>query len=133
MSLFFRKNPLLRTYQGAVAIITGGASGIGRALAEALAQRGAEVVLADLQIELAEEAAARIRSTSGKARAVALDVTDFAAVDRMVQETFSTSGRIDYLFNNAGIVVAGETHFYHLNDWDRVIDVNLRGVIRSEE
>src|SRR5438105_4857596 len=97
----------LRTYRGAVAIITGGASGIGRALGEALTRQGAEVVLADLQVELAEEVAAGIRSAGGRARAVGLDVTDSPAVERLVQETVATAGRLDYLFNNAGIVVGG--------------------------
>lgn len=118
----------LRTYKDAVVIITGGASGIGRALGEELSRLGAEVVLADLQAELAEEIAAGIRAKGGKARGVGLDVTDFSAVNRLVQDTMTTCGRIDYLFNNAGIVVGGEAHFYELPDWDRVIDVNLRGV-----
>jgi NAD(P)-dependent dehydrogenase (short-subunit alcohol dehydrogenase family) len=120
--------PKLRTYQGAVAIITGGASGIGRALGEELARRGAEVVLADLQADGAAEAAAHIRANGGKARAVLLDVTDFASVDQLVQETVAASGRLDYLFNNAGIVVAGEAHFYQIEDWHQVINVNLFGV-----
>jgi NAD(P)-dependent dehydrogenase (short-subunit alcohol dehydrogenase family) len=118
----------LRTYQNAFAIITGGASGIGRALGEEMARQGAEVVLADLQAELAEEVAAGVRAKGGKARAVGLDVTDFSAVNRLVQDTMTTSGRVDYLFNNAGIVVGGEAHLYELEDWSRVIDVNLRGV-----
>ncbi len=118
----------LRTYQGAVAIITGGASGIGRALGEELARRGAEVVLADRQVDLAAEAAAGIRAQGGKAQAAALDVTDFAAVNRLVQETVAAGGRLDYLFNNAGIVVTGEAHHYQLQDWNQVINVNLCGV-----
>src|SRR5688500_1348694 len=110
----------LRTYKDAVAIITGGASGIGRALGEELARCGAEVVLADLQTELADEVAAGIRAKGGKARAVGLDITDFSAVGRLVHDTMAASGRIDYLFNNAGIVVAGEAHHYELQDWNRV-------------
>jgi NAD(P)-dependent dehydrogenase (short-subunit alcohol dehydrogenase family) len=121
----------LRTYAGAQVIITGGASGIGRALGEELARRGAEVVLADLQIDLAEQVAAGIRAAGGKATAANLDVTDFQAVASLVQEVADRAGRLDYLFNNAGIVVAGEAHHYELPDWDRVIDVNLRGVIHG--
>src|SRR3954449_1867115 len=94
----------LRTYESSVAIITGGASGIGQAFGEELARRGTEVVLADRQIDLAEEVAAGIRVTGGKGKAVLVDVTDFAAVDRLIQETAAASGRLDYLFNNAGIV-----------------------------
>jgi NAD(P)-dependent dehydrogenase (short-subunit alcohol dehydrogenase family) len=103
--------PKLRTYERAVVIITGGASGIGRALGQELARRGAEVMLADLQADLADEAAAGIRANGGKACAVRLDVTDFGAVDRLVRETVATRGRLDYMFNNAGIVVAGEAIF----------------------
>jgi NAD(P)-dependent dehydrogenase (short-subunit alcohol dehydrogenase family) len=121
----------LRTFQGAVAIITGGASGIGRALAEALAQRGAEVVLADLQLALAQEVASGIKAKRGRARAVAMDVTEFRPVEALVQETFGTFGRVDFLFNNAGIVIGGEAQYYQIEDWYRVIDVNLRGVING--
>jgi NAD(P)-dependent dehydrogenase (short-subunit alcohol dehydrogenase family) len=121
----------LRTYEGAVVIITGGASGLGRALGEELARRRAEVVLADLQTEDAEKVAAGIRGMGGKARAVRLDVTDFGAVQALVEQVVGSAGRLDYLFNNAGIVIAGEARHYELEDWNRVIDVNLRGVING--
>jgi NAD(P)-dependent dehydrogenase (short-subunit alcohol dehydrogenase family) len=121
----------LRTYDGAVAIVTGGASGIGCALGEALARRGAHVVLADLQTDLAETVADRIRSSGGHATAAPLDVTDFAAVQRGVQETYQKEGRLDYVFNNAGIGIIGEARLYALEDWNRVLDVNLRGVIHG--
>ncbi len=74
--------PIIRTYNGASAIITGGASGIGRALGEELARRGSEVVLADLQIEMAEEVASKIRASGGKAKAMKLDATDFPCAQR---------------------------------------------------
>src|SRR5262245_17538910 len=121
----------LRTYRGAVAIVTGGASGIGRALGEALARRGARVVLADRQIELAREVAAGIGAAGGHAVAAELDVTNFAATERLINQTFESEGRLDYLFNNAGLGVVGEAYQYALEDWDRVLDVNLRGVIHG--
>jgi NAD(P)-dependent dehydrogenase (short-subunit alcohol dehydrogenase family) len=121
----------LRTFNGAVALVTGGASGIGRALGEALARRGARVVLADLQVDQAQEVAARIRGSGGQATAEHLDVTDYAATNRLVQGTFQSGGRLDFVFNNAGIGVSGEARLYELEDWNRVLDVNLRGVIHG--
>jgi NAD(P)-dependent dehydrogenase (short-subunit alcohol dehydrogenase family) len=126
-----KRESSLRTFAGAVAIVTGGASGIGRALGEALAWRGATVVLADVQIELAEEVAARIRAGGGRATAEELDVTDFAATNRLVQGLFQAAGRLDYLFNIAGIGIVGEARYYELEDWYRLLDVNLRGVVHG--
>ncbi|WP_405362779.1 SDR family oxidoreductase [Kitasatospora sp. NBC_00085] len=123
----------IRIYKDATAIITGGASGIGRALAEDLAARGCEVVLADLQLEQAEETAARIRAAGGKATAARLDVTDHAEFARLVKDTVARTGRLDYLFNNAGIshgMGAGARH-YRIEDWCRVIDVNLGGTVNG--
>jgi len=121
----------LRTYQEAVAIITGGASGIGRALAEELSRRGAEVVLADRQIELAEEVAEGIREAGGMATAAEIDVTDFAAMQNLVQNTLATLGRLDYFFNNAGIGIGGEVQHYDIEDWRRILNVNLHGVVHG--
>ena len=90
-------NKTIRIFDGATAIVTGGASGIGRALAEELARRGCEVVLADLQIELAEEVASEIRVSGGKAKAVKIDVIDFPAMEQLVQETVKRTGRLDYI------------------------------------
>jgi NAD(P)-dependent dehydrogenase (short-subunit alcohol dehydrogenase family) len=124
-------NKRIRIFDGATAIVTGGASGIGRALAEELAKRGCEVVLADLQIELAEEVALEIRVSGGKAEAVKIDVTDFPAMEQLIQETVRRTGRLDYIFNNAGIVIGGYVNHYGIEDWNRVVDVNLRGVING--
>jgi NAD(P)-dependent dehydrogenase (short-subunit alcohol dehydrogenase family) len=66
-----------------------------------------------------------------RAKASRLDVTDFAAVDSLIQQTVAANGRLDYLFNNAGIVIAGEAQHYQIEDWNRVIDVNLRGVVNG--
>lgn len=118
----------LRTYDGAVAVVTGGASGIGRALAEGLARRGAEVVLADRQGELAGQVAAGIRARGGKAAAAAVDVTDFEGLDRLVQQVAGDKGRLDYFFNNAGIGIGGEAKDYRIEDWNQVFAVNISGV-----
>jgi NAD(P)-dependent dehydrogenase (short-subunit alcohol dehydrogenase family) len=111
-----------------VAIITGGASGIGRALGEELALRGCEVVLADRQHELAAEVAKGIGERGGRATAATLDVRSLPAWKAVADATLARSGHIDYLFNNAGIAVGGEMDKYAPEDWDDVIDVNLRGV-----
>ena len=124
-------NKAIRIFEGATGIVTGGASGIGRALAVGLAKRGCEVVLADLQIELAEEVASEINASGGKAKPVKIDVTDFPAMQHLVQETVQRTGRLDYLFNNAGIVIGGSANLYGIEDWNQVIDVNLRGVING--
>jgi NAD(P)-dependent dehydrogenase (short-subunit alcohol dehydrogenase family) len=121
----------LRVFKNATAIITGGASGIGRALAEELAQRGCEVVLADLQIELAKEVASQIKASGGKAEAMKVDVTNFPAVEKLVQATVKRTGRLDYMFNNAGIAIAGSVDLYGIEDWNYILDINLRGVING--
>ncbi|MFC9944094.1 SDR family NAD(P)-dependent oxidoreductase [Streptomyces pratensis] len=123
----------IRIYRDATAVITGAASGIGRALAEELVARGCEVVLADLQIDQAEELAATLRGAGGKATAVRLDVTDHATFEQLVKDTVARTGRLDYLFNNAGIshgMGAGARH-YRIEDWRRMIDVNLVGVVNG--
>ena len=115
-------------FGSSVAFITGGASGIGRALGVELARRGAEVVLADRQHEAASEVAAEICGSGGKAHALQLDVRDHEAFRHAAQSIVERSGRIDYFFNNAGITVGGLIEHYRIEDWDDVFDVNLRGI-----
>jgi NAD(P)-dependent dehydrogenase (short-subunit alcohol dehydrogenase family) len=124
-------NNSIRTYDHATAIITGGASGIGRALAEELSINGCEVVLADLQIELAEEVAANIRAAGHKAWAYKIDVSNFKLMNHLVCETIKRTGRLDYIFNNAGIGIGGLTQDYSIDDWNNIIDVNIRGVVNG--
>ncbi|MEW6374409.1 MAG: SDR family oxidoreductase [Thermodesulfobacteriota bacterium] len=121
----------MKSFKDRIAIITGGASGIGRALAEELAKRGVEVVLADLQIELAEQVASAIQVSGGKAKPVKIDVTNFPAMEQLVQETVKRTGHLDYIFNNAGIGIGGNVYHYGIEDWNQIVDVNLRGVING--
>jgi NAD(P)-dependent dehydrogenase (short-subunit alcohol dehydrogenase family) len=114
-----------------IAVITGGASGIGRALAELLAKGGADVVLADLNGPAAEEAAQAISASGGKARGATLDVRDPAAVKALIDETVARAGRIDYLFNNAGVITMGEARDITPDDWRTILDVNLYGVVHG--
>ena len=116
---------------GKIAFVTGGASGIGAALTTKLVDRDAEVWIADRQIGPAQELAQRLNSRGGKAHAIELDVRNYSSFERAVAEAVQQSGRIDYLFNNAGIGVAGEVDSYTLDDWNDVFDVNLRGVVHG--
>jgi NAD(P)-dependent dehydrogenase (short-subunit alcohol dehydrogenase family) len=118
------KNP----FTSKVALLTGGASGIGAALGKELALAGADVVLADRQADLAERVAAEIRAGGGRASAAELDVRSVTAFERVVRDVVAKHRSVDYLFNNAGIGVGGEMDAYAPRDWDDVIDVNLRGV-----
>lgn len=116
---------------GKIAFITGGASGIGAALSTKLTAAGAQVWIADRQIEVAEQLAQQLRTTGATAHAVELDVRDPVAFEAAIAETVKTGGRIDYLFNNAGIGIGGEVDSLTLDDWTDIIDVNLRGVIHG--
>jgi NAD(P)-dependent dehydrogenase (short-subunit alcohol dehydrogenase family) len=121
----------LRTFDRAVAVVTGGGSGIGRALAESLAARGARVAVADRDGTAADRVAADIGRGGGMAVAVEVDVVDFSAVLRAVDGTHARWGRLDFLFNNAGISIGGEVRHHRIEDWNYVIDVNLRGVVNG--
>ena len=111
-----------------VAIITGAASGIGRASAFKFAREGASVVAVDGQREANEETAASIRAEGGKATAVQADVTDAAAVRRMVEAATEEYGRLDILFNNAGISIGGTVLEMDEETFDRLFAVNVKGV-----
>ena len=125
------KEATLRTFAGAVALVTGGASGIGAGLGRDLARRGAVVVLADRDGEDARAEATRIAVAGGRAEGATLDVRDAVAVDALVTEVFARHGRLDCLFNNAGIAVGGEARELALEDWRDAVDVNLMGVVHG--
>lgn len=116
---------------GKVAFVTGGASGIGSALATELVGGGAEVWIADRQIGPAADLVQRLNEAGGKAHAVELDVRDFSSFECAITEAVQQSGRIDFLFNNAGITIAGEIDSLKLDDWYDVFDVNLRRVVHG--
>jgi NAD(P)-dependent dehydrogenase (short-subunit alcohol dehydrogenase family) len=118
-------------FRNAVVVMTGGASGLGKAICEELGRRGAVVVVTDVQEEGARAVAAGIAAAGGRASGAALDVRDPAAFERLLDETIAAQGRIDYLFNNAGIAAAGEAQSIPLEIWHRVIDINLWGVIHG--
>ena len=116
---------------GRVAVVTGAASGIGRALAEAFAAAGSAVVVADLDGAEAEVVAAGIRAAGGEAEAVPVDVSDAAAVDRLAAATLERFGRVDVLCNNAGVSTFNLLRDQTLDDWRWVFGVNLWGVVHG--
>ncbi len=115
-------------FQGRTAIVTGGASGIGRALGARLVELGAKVVLADVDGEAVERAATELGDAAVGRR---LDVTDGPAFAALVEEVVDRDGVIDLLFNNAGVSLGGPTHEMTAEHWDRVLDVNLGGVVNG--
>ncbi|MEI9994248.1 MAG: SDR family NAD(P)-dependent oxidoreductase [Rhizomicrobium sp.] len=116
------------TFANAVAVVTGGASGIGRGLCEKLASYGATVVIADIDRASGEKVAAEIVARGGSATFVACDVRRFAEVDALLAETLRRHGRFTHMFNNAGVTVMGEVRDMLPEDWDAMIDVNVKGV-----
>jgi NAD(P)-dependent dehydrogenase (short-subunit alcohol dehydrogenase family) len=119
----------LRIFNGGVAVVTGAASGIGRALTEELAARGCHVVAAHLEFDAVSEQADSLNRQSLRVTPAHLDVADEPAVTALVERAVTEHGRLDYIFNNAGIGAAGSAYDHTLDAWNRVIDVNLRGVL----
>jgi len=121
----------IRTYKDAVALITGGGSGIGAALSRALAARGARVIVVDRDRDTAAETARAIEGSGGRAEPAVADVRNADEVARVVGGAWQTYGRLDYLFNNAGIGVGGEVLQNSVDDWRYIVDVNLMGVVHG--
>jgi len=121
----------MNIFNDKVIIVTGAASGIGQALSEELCRRGAHVVLTDWKEEKVCSVADAVPATCGHASSVYLDVTDFDAVKALVDDTVKKYGRLDYLFNNAGIAVGGEVRDIGIDAWRKVLDVNLNGVVHG--
>ncbi|GGZ24502.1 SDR family NAD(P)-dependent oxidoreductase [Streptomyces nitrosporeus] len=119
-------------FAGKVALVTGGASGIGLALSRRLAASGASVVVADYNADSAREAADELKASGAPAAAVALDVTDPASVEAGVRFTVDTFGALHLAVNNAGIGGPSQpTGEYGIEDWNKVVATNLSGVFYS--
>jgi len=113
--------------QDRVAIITGGAKGIGKATALKMAHEGALVIVLDILSEEASRVADELNSLGAKARAMTADVSKRNEVDQMVEQTLKQFGKVDILVNNAGIVRPAPLEDVQEEDWDRVVSVNLKG------
>ncbi len=118
-------------FQNQIAIVTGGASGIGKALCEELALRGATVVVADIQLPGAQSVAVSITALGGRASAAFVDVRQAADVQTLVDNIVREHGRLDFMFNNAGIGVGGEIRGLTLDHWRTAVEINLIGVIHG--
>jgi len=110
-----------------VAIVTGGGSGIGQGVAEALAREGAKVVVCGRRAEPLKRTVTAIEEVGGDGLAVQADVSQVEDVARLVRQTIEAYGRVDILINNAGIGGSGAIHEHDIDTWDRVMAVNLRG------
>jgi len=112
-----------------IAIVTGGAKGIGRAIVAAFSGRGVASVIADIDLDAAEAAAAEVRRLGGEAIAIRADVACIDDIVRLVGETVARFGRIDILVNNAGVLSNTPYDRIAEAEWDHVLDINLKGAL----
>jgi NAD(P)-dependent dehydrogenase (short-subunit alcohol dehydrogenase family) len=119
----------MQRFENAVAIVTGGGMGLGEALCEELARRGAMVVVADVDGDAARQVAGRLEQSGRPALAVRIDVADEAEVAQLIESTVAEYGRVDYMINNAGIAIGGDSRDLSMQQWRRVLDVDLLGVV----
>ncbi|MAE23236.1 MULTISPECIES: SDR family NAD(P)-dependent oxidoreductase [Stutzerimonas stutzeri group] len=113
---------------GKVALVTGAGRGIGQGIALSLAKAGADLVLADYDLGIAEEAAARVRAIGRRAIALQVDVSQPDSVGAMIEQVREHYGRLDVAVNNAGVVSLGKVDELPVSEWDRIMNINARGV-----
>ena len=121
----------MREFAGKTAFVTGGAGGIGFALARAFAQTGMKVMLADIEADALQAAVKSLQEISPDIRGTICDVADAASVERAAQATFDAFGRVHVVCNNAGVAAGGGIDRISLDNWRWVIDVNLMGVLHG--
>jgi NADP-dependent 3-hydroxy acid dehydrogenase YdfG len=118
-----------RNIEGKIVVITGASSGLGEATARLLSAEGAIVVLGARRAERIKSLADELTGNGGRALAVTTDVTDVEQVKRLVNAAVQNYGRIDVMLNNAGLMPHSPLERGKVEDWDRTIDVNLKGVL----
>lgn len=116
-----------------IAIVTGGASGIGRALCNELVSQDVFVIVADINETEGKSVEVQLNGTAQNARYEYVDVTDYKSVESLIENTCEEFGRLDYLFNNAGITMYGELYDMSMDDWKEIMNVNLWGVINGTQ
>lgn len=121
----------MKHVQDKVIVITGASSGIGEASARLLAEHGAKVVLGARRTDKLEQIAADIRNQGGQAIHMAVDVADLDAVKKLMSFAQQTFGRVDVIFNNAGIMPLSPMSELKVEEWNRMIDINIRGVLNG--
>jgi NAD(P)-dependent dehydrogenase (short-subunit alcohol dehydrogenase family) len=122
---------LMKEFQGKVAVVTGGASGIGFGLAERFAAEGMKVVLADVEVDALARAEAELRGRGATVLAVRTDVRQASEVEALAEKTLAAFGAVHVVCNNAGVIVAKSSWEHTLADWEWVLGVNLWGVIHG--
>ena len=115
--------------EGKVALVTGASSGIGEATALALAQEGARVALVARRKDRLEQVAQRISQAGGESLQIETDITDYAQAQRMIRMTEERWNRLDILINNAGVMLLGRIPGANIEDWQRMVNINLLGLL----
>ena len=119
----------MKEFQGKITVITGGGAGIGKTLAEELAGKGSTVIIADINEANAKKAADTIVKKGGKAFYVRVDVSKEQEVEKLLKDVAAKYGRLDYVFNNAGIAIGGDLLDLNMEQWNKVLNINFYGVL----